>query len=45
MKPKDKKELFNLRYAQLRNMVERIFGILKRRFLYLNFPLGFDIST
>jgi hypothetical protein len=31
-KPACKEELFNLRHAQLRNEVERIFGVLKRRF-------------
>jgi hypothetical protein len=31
-KPKCKEELFNLRHAQLRNEVERIFGVIKRRF-------------
>ncbi|KAF7314852.1 putative nuclease HARBI1-like protein [Mycena kentingensis (nom. inval.)] len=30
-RPRNFKELFNLRHAQLRNAVERIFGILKRR--------------
>jgi hypothetical protein len=31
-KPSYKEELFNLRYAQLRNEVERIFRVVKRRF-------------
>jgi hypothetical protein len=31
-RPKDYKELFNLRHAQMRNAVERIFGILKNDF-------------
>lgn len=30
--PKDYKELFNLRHAQLRNVIEHIFGVVKRRF-------------
>ncbi|XP_026399632.1 putative nuclease HARBI1 [Papaver somniferum] len=34
-RPKDAKELFNLRHSSLRNAVERIIGILKRRFLIL----------
>ena len=34
-KPQNKEELFNLRHAQLRNIVERIFGILKRHFRIL----------
>lgn len=31
-RPQDCKELFNLRHASLRNVIERIFGILKKRF-------------
>ena len=33
--PRNAKELFNLRHASARNVVERIFGILKRRFQIL----------
>ncbi|KAF0708873.1 hypothetical protein AaE_013059 [Aphanomyces astaci] len=32
LRPQNKQELFNLRHAQLRNCIERIFGILKMRF-------------
>lgn len=32
-RPKNKQELFNLRHAQLRNIIERTFGVLKARFL------------
>ncbi|EME87865.1 uncharacterized protein MYCFIDRAFT_128450, partial [Pseudocercospora fijiensis CIRAD86] len=32
MRPADYKELFNLRYSSLRNVVERTFSIIKRRF-------------
>ncbi|KAH9154153.1 hypothetical protein AeRB84_003701 [Aphanomyces euteiches] len=32
LRPQNKEELFNLRHAQLRNCIERIFGILKMRF-------------
>ena len=31
-RPADYKELFNLRHSALRNVVERIFGIMKKRF-------------
>jgi hypothetical protein len=31
-KPENKEELFNLRHSSLRNVVERIFGVLKKRF-------------
>ncbi|KAG9218342.1 hypothetical protein CCMSSC00406_0007287 [Pleurotus cornucopiae] len=34
--PRDYKELFNLRHAQARNVVERIFGVVKRRFRLIN---------
>ena len=34
-RPKDKYELFNLRHAQARNVIEQIFGVLKRRFRIL----------
>ncbi|KAL5579293.1 hypothetical protein UlMin_011735 [Ulmus minor] len=30
--PKNARELFNLRHASLRNAIERVFGILKKRF-------------
>jgi len=33
---KDKKELFNLRHASLRNIIEQAFGVLKARFPILN---------
>lgn len=32
LRPRNVKELFNLRHAQARNVVERIFGVVKRRF-------------
>jgi hypothetical protein len=35
LRPRNKEELFNLRHASLRNVVERIFGIVKRRFRIL----------
>ena len=31
-RPETKEELFNLRHASLRNVIERIFGVLKSRF-------------
>jgi hypothetical protein len=34
-RPQDMKELFNYRHAQLRNVIERTFGVLKRRFKVL----------
>lgn len=35
-RPKNKKELFNLRHASLRNVIERAFGVLKARFSILD---------
>ena len=31
-KPENYRELFNLRHASLRNVIERIFGVLKRKY-------------
>ena len=31
-RPMNKEELFNLRHASLRNVIERVFGVLKKRF-------------
>jgi hypothetical protein len=31
-RPRNKKELFNLRHSSLRNVIERVFGVLKMRF-------------
>jgi hypothetical protein len=35
LKPVDREELFNLRHAQARNCIERIFGVVKKRFRIL----------
>lgn len=44
--PKTKEELFNLRHAQLRNVIERVFGVLKKRFRIFDTPpqYTFDIQ-
>lgn len=34
--PVNKEELYNLRHAQLRNIIERIFGVMKKRWDILN---------
>ncbi len=44
LKPRTKQELFNLRHAQLRNCIERIFGILKMRFLVLSRGVRYDLK-
>lgn len=36
-------ELFNLRHAMARNVIERIFGVLKRRFRILIVPPELDM--
>jgi len=40
--PASKEELFNLRHAQLRNAIERIFGVLKARFAIVRSTSGYD---
>jgi hypothetical protein len=40
-----KEELFNLRHAQLRNVIERIFGVLKHRFRILQTAPQFNFET
>ena len=35
-RPQNKEELFNLRHSSLRNVIERTFGVLKKRFGILN---------
>ena len=44
-RPKITKEVFNLRHAQLRNIVERVFGVLKERFKILTLPRFFKIDS
>jgi hypothetical protein len=44
-RPKTKEELFNLRHVQLRNAIERIFGILKRQFPILGTHPDYPYST
>jgi DDE superfamily endonuclease len=45
-RPQNPKELFNLRHASLRNVIERIFGVLKNRFVILQkAPRQYSIRT
>lgn len=44
-KPKDMYELFNFRHSSLRNVVERTFGVFKRRWRIFDRPHEFDLST
>ena len=45
--PQNAQELFNLRHATARNVVERIFGVLKRRWAVLCHPVkyGMDVQA
>lgn len=43
--PQNAKELFNLRHASLRNVIERIFGVVKRKFKILNTGSEYSIDT
>jgi DDE superfamily endonuclease len=44
-RPRNYKELFNFRHAQLRNVIERIFGVMKRRFRVLLLAQEYSIET
>ena len=44
-KLENSKELFNLRHASLRNVIERIFGVLKRKYQILCTLLEYSINT
>ena len=44
-KPENAKELFNLRHSSLRNAVERIFGVDKRRFKILTSAPEYNFHT
>lgn len=43
-RPETKEELFNLRHAQGRNMIEHLFGVLKKRFKILRQALEYALS-
>src|ERR1700690_2668566 len=43
-RPENPKELFNLRHASARKVIERIFGVLKRRFRILVVPPEYDMK-
>ena len=44
-KPENSKELFNLRHSSLRNVIERIFGVVKRKYQILRTPSEYSIAT
>ena len=43
--PETAKELYNLRHSSARNVVERSFGLLKKRWSILRTPSFFNIKT
>jgi hypothetical protein len=43
--PKNTKELFNLQHASLQNVVEQIFGVIKRKFKILGAYIEYSIDT
>lgn len=44
-RPEDYKELYNLRHASARNVVERIFGVVKRRFRLMIAAPEYSVTT
>ena len=44
-RPENAHELFNLRHASLRNAIERIFGVVKRKFKILGQVAEYSIDT
>jgi hypothetical protein len=44
-RPQTPQELFNLRHSTLRNVIERIFGVMKRRFQVLNLAARYPVDT
>jgi hypothetical protein len=42
--PQNREELFNLRHAQARNIIERIFGVIKKRWRILITPPAYDMG-
>jgi hypothetical protein len=45
LSPRNKEELFNLRHASARNVIERIFGIIKARFKILILPPSYSMKV
>jgi hypothetical protein len=44
-RPQNKEELFNLRHAKLRNVIERIFRVMKARFKILTLLRAFKMKA
>lgn len=45
IRPTNAQELYNLRHASARNPIERIFGVLKRRFVVLTHPPEYTMDV
>ena len=45
LRPSTPEELFNLRHASARNVIEHIFGVLKRQFHILVHPPEYDMDV
>jgi hypothetical protein len=45
LQPANAEELFNLRHSQMRNAIERIFGVLKQRFQILAESLRYPVDA
>lgn len=45
LQPQSSKELFNLRHAMLRNVIERVFGVIKRKYKILTQPPEFSLEV
>jgi uncharacterized membrane protein YfhO len=44
-KLENSKELFNLQYTSIRNVIKRIFGVVKRKYQTLQLPSKYSIDT
>ncbi|KAK4703002.1 nuclease HARBI1, partial [Phenoliferia sp. Uapishka_3] len=44
-RPQKARELYNLCHAMLRNIIERIFGVLERKWRILEHPLSYSVDT
>jgi DDE superfamily endonuclease len=43
--PSNPKELFNLRHSSLRNIIERVFGVVKRKFKILRVQSEYSLTS
>lgn len=44
-RPRNEQELYNLRHARLRNAIEQIFGVMKKRFRVLLLTQEYSFAT